>query len=414
MGESRNIALVVCIAVAVGLVLSRFIVSAAVILLVANAVLTPEIGKNFKRFLKNKVYLVISSLLILYLLSGLWTTNTWGWIDHVRVKLPFLLLPFAFAGITGFNKKYHIAVLVSFALVIVLSSVWALFNYMTNFSQITESYSYAQVLPTISKFNGISHIRFSLMVAYAAIICIYLAQQKLFIWNKNERFIYIFLAIFLIVFLHIFSVRSGMMAFYFASAYFVFRYIQKSKQFLLGALLIIAMVSTIVGAYYAIPSFQRKMQYMSYDIDMLIKGNDPSHLSDASRIISMKAGIKVAIANPVIGVGVGDLKTEVSKIYKSDYPGVAPKKRLTPHNQFIYIVAGLGIIGLIWFIIVIVYPILVNRNFKAPLFVAFNIIVLTSFIVEHTVEAQIGTAFYLIFLLLNIDMIRAQKEEVHG
>jgi len=110
---------------------------------------------------------------------------------------------------------------------------------------------------------------------------------------------------------------------------------------------------------------------------------------------------------PLTGVGIGDLKVEMKK--KLDAAPEHPQDVLLPHNQFIFVAAGTGIFGLIVFLIAICLPLMRRRYLKNWLFVCFHIIILSSFFTEATIEEQMGTDFYLSFLLLMYIFIQSKE-----
>ena len=65
-----------------------------------------------------------------------------------------------------------------------------------------------------------------------------------------------------------------------------------------------------------------------------------------------------------------------------------------------YIVILALIVGFLVFMLSVLYPWFSHKRFKNMLYSVFILIMLISFMAEHTLEIQIGTAFYLLFLLL--------------
>ncbi len=86
-----------------------------------------------------------------------------------------------------------------------------------------------------------------------------------------------------------------------------------------------------------------------------------------------------------------------------------PPDNLLPHNQFVFVAAGTGIAGLLIFCLGIFLPLFNRKNLGNILFICFYIIVLSSFFTEATVEEQMGTAFYLLFLLLMHGYIQSEN-----
>ena len=163
--------------------------------------------------------------------------------------------------------------------------------------------------------------------------------------------------------------------------------------------MLMAMIMVIpVIAYFTIPSVKAKVNYMRYDWQQLFLFQNASGLSDAGRILSIEKGMELFREHPLAGVGIGDLRVEMKK--KLEAAPEHPRDILLPHNQFVFVAAGTGIFGLIVFIIAVLLPLVRKRYLKNWLFVCFHIIIISSFFTESTIEEQMGTGFYLSFLLL--------------
>ncbi len=398
----QDIAFYSCFLIIIGLVFSRFMMTFGMIVLIANSVINKQVFKSLKSFTKDYVMLSITSLFFLYLLSGIYSEDQEYFIERIRIKLPFLILPFAFSAIK-LSKKQILVLLYSFVFVITLSSLGSFLYYIYNYNEITQSYIYAKVLPT-----PINHIRYSLMIAFSIIIGIYIVIENIRLGFKAERYFMLGCIIFQFVFLHFLSVRSGLLAFYIVLICLIFKYIIINKRILPGILLLSSLLIIPVIAYYSIHSFQNKLSYVKYDIERYFKEKNTENFSDAKRIVSIKIGLHIARENMLIGTGIGDLKKEAEKIYNEYYPNRSTANRIMPHNQFVFVLSGLGIIGLLWFMFAFFYPIIVSNHYKDSLFFSFNMIILISFFVEATIETQIGTAFYLLFLLLMIQYLKSK------
>ena len=111
---------------------------------------------------------------------------------------------------------------------------------------------------------------------------------------------------------------------------------------------LVLLVSVPVLAYKMVPSFYNKINYAKYELWMQRQGEAHDQLSDAGRLLSWRIGYDIWQAHPWLGVGPGNLKQEVMAVYAEDYPGVTRKRM--PHNQFLSVAAGSGIVGLLVFL----------------------------------------------------------------
>src|SRR5690606_10673710 len=270
-----------------------------------------------------------------------------------------------------------------------VSSVGVGINYLLNFEPITESINTGKVIPT-----PMNHIRFSLLLAFSILAGGHLWREKFFLKYKWEHYLIGFIVVFLFVFIHVLSVRSGLFVLYVSIVFFSIRHIYMTRQFALGLAIIVGLLLMPVIAYHTIESFQAKVDYARRDFSMYIKGKGKNY-SDSERIFSFQAGLSIGNKSPLFGVGVGDLKKEVEAYYKENAVDISMPKM--PHNQFISVFAGAGLIGLVAFCFAFFYPLVYNKNYKDGLFASFHLIVFLSFMVENTIETAIGVAFYVFF-----------------
>src|SRR5690606_27976500 len=88
----------------ISLLFSRALLSISMAGFILLAVLQQDIRKLFHQFITNPLLWGMSLLFFAPFASGLWSADKQTWLEVVRVKLPLLLLPFAFAGNWKLNK----------------------------------------------------------------------------------------------------------------------------------------------------------------------------------------------------------------------------------------------------------------------------------------------------------------------
>jgi O-antigen ligase len=335
------------------------------------------------------------------LISGLWSEDMRYFSERVRIRLPFLIMPLAFAWLFPISKKvYHTTFYFLIAL-LSFTMIGVLIHYAQDFEAINESLLRGKNIPV-----PMNHIRFSLLLAFSTIVGFLLWKNENFnfSWKKNMLLASV---VFLFVSLHVLAVRSGIACFYLTVIILGVRYIFLSKKYFL----IIALVGFSLGlptlSYFLFPSIAKKVEYALFDLQQFRAGNGANY-SDAERIGSIMAGLKVGNDSPIIGCGYGDLEKEVSKAYKEVFP--QEKEPKIPHNQYIMTYAGLGIIGLMIFVFAYLFPIFYEKNYQEPIFLALNVITGFSFMVEGTIETQVGTAFYVYFLCLGLNYLNSKAE----
>ncbi len=319
-----HLATFLCGVLIIGLIYSPYLLSVSMFMLTAVSVFHIEISPRFRfglhpamianvrSFLKNKAFLVITIYFFIVLLSGVMTYDFDYWLERLRLKLPFLLLPFVFVSIPSFSRRQYFGLLYFLVVVLVISCIGIGVNYWMYFEEINQLILQGQVIPTPR-----NHIRFSLILALGIVAGFYL-YQKNFSWKYAwERKLLFGMTTFLFLFIHVLSVRSGLMALYAAIFVLCLSFIYQTRRYLMGGLILLSLLLLPFLAYKTIPSFKSKIDYVRYDLKMYKEGKGGIY-SDSGRITSLKTGLKIAKKSPLFGVGAGNLQQEVWKIDASD------------------------------------------------------------------------------------------------
>lgn len=383
----------------IGLVLSRAMMSIGMMLLVVPAFFQPEVGANFRKFLRAPGFWLPMLVFLPYLLSGLWSEDQAMFWQKVQLRLPFLILPFAFYSFEALSKQMFRYILLGFVLLMTVSGIIVLIDFLQHYREVVDQYLHAKTIDT--PFN---HIRYSLMVAFAIVANIYLITTEQKAPLPLEKWLVRACLAFLVIFIHVLSVRSGIAALYLVLFYLAIAYIRRSGRKKLGWVLLIVLFMIPTVAYVAIPTLRNKVTYMVRDLRNYSKGNSISRFSDGRRLVSLKAGIEIGNRQPLIGVGVGDVEQEVYEYYQENYPLYEREFYIVPHNQLVFAYAATGIIGVLLLIGGLLPSLFLRKAHRFWLFTTVHIMLWASFLVEPTFETQLGIAFFLIFYLLTLRM----------
>jgi len=122
------------------------------------------------------------------------------------------------------------------------------------------------------------------------------------------------------------------------------------------------------------------------------------------RFIYVKIAWHIIKNNYLFGIGTGDLNIAFQDAYASMETGLDEENQHRAHNQFLTMWITFGIIGLLLFVFVLVYPLIYKKKELSFLYIAFFIIIVLSMLTEDTLETQTGVsifAFFNIFLFYN-------------
>jgi len=206
--RSRSIFAAIII-VLISLLVSRALLSVSLFVFVVLTTLHSGIFSQLQRFLRSPLLLGMSILFFIPFISGLWSDNLPAWGIMLRIKIPFLLLPLAFAGNWQLSEKQWRIIAYSFLVSVAVACCVSLWQYFLDMEVINRSYLKAKTLPTPLEDD---HVRFSWLVSIAIVTAAFLIYTSK---NKAARFAMIFLSLLLIIYLHILSARTGLISLYF-------------------------------------------------------------------------------------------------------------------------------------------------------------------------------------------------------
>ena len=339
----------------------------------------------------------LSLVFLLHLLQGLNTepAHMSDYGKDVVLQLPFLLLPLAFWLLPAMPSRYLRWLWLLLVAMTLLAAAGAAVNYLLHASTINEMYLHSKVMPTEP-----DHIRFSLLItlAIAASVLLLAHDRVRLAWRPWLVGAIVALALFL----HLLAVRSGEMTFYALGGLAILWLLLRKRQWKRAGALAAVLTLLPAFSYVAFPTFRNKVYNTQEDVGK-VKQTDAAegkNFSIAARVYSYKSALAIWRDNKWVGVGKADLEGEMAKRYAKLYPEMTSEFYIQPHNQYLYNLASYGAIGLLIFIIGLFYPAWWARHKHAPLLLAQYVSIALSFLVEYTLETQIGLAFVVFFLLL--------------
>lgn len=354
-------------------------------------------GRHYQRSARSN-YLPFLLIFLVHAGAGLLTSaaRIGEYTRDVVLQLPFLVLPLAFwllPPLPARNLRFLWLLLVGTT---GLAAVLSTGNYLLHFDQINEMYLRSKVMPTEP-----DHIRFSLLVtlAVAAGVCL-LAHRS--VVGKGTRALWA-VVIYLAFYQHLLAVRSGLVTLYVTAMVALLWLVFRKRQYQQALLLAATLVLVPAVSYTLFPTLQNKSANTREDVGQVNNTASANNYSLVGRVYSYKVALEVVKDNPWFGVGRADIEPEMAVRYQRDYPNIRPEFYIQPHNQFLFSAVAFGLVGLVLFIIGFYYAGISVWPSYAPLLLAQYLIVTLSFLVEYTLETQIGLGYALFFILLALE-----------
>ena len=371
----------------VSLLLSRAALSISMLLFFLLAIVDKDFKKQWVRFISNRYFLFFTFLFFLPFVSGLWSADTGKWLDVVRLKLPLLFFPLAFAGSWQLTRKQGQITAIVFLEVVFLGCVGSLLQYALHVEEFHAGYLKAKTLWTPLEND---HVRFSWLVSVAVIGCFFF--RHLFP-QKTAGIILFALAVFFVIYLHVLSARTGLFSFYLflllSAVWLLWK--KRSSQTSLLALLLVVCLPLL--AWFFVPTFQNRLRYLVYDFSFVQKAQYLPGGNDGSRVMSLKAGWQVLSQHP-LGVGAGDIMHEADKWYAVHVPQVLPTDKFYPSSEWLIYGAVAGWPGVILFSVVMLLPFFYRPKHHRFFWLAFHATAAFSFLFDMGLEVQYGIFLY--------------------
>jgi len=397
-----NIIFYCIIVMMVSLFVSRVALSASLIVFVAICFFHSDIKEHIRHFISSPVLWGMSLLFILPLLSGLWSEDKKEWLDALRIKLPLLVLPLAFASPFTFSIKQWRALVIIFIGLVSAGTIWSMFHYVPNMDMVNEGYLSAKTMITPL---GNDHVRFSWLVSISILLSGWLWRR-----NKDQQgilWVLVLIVCWLTIYLHILAARTGLLCFYVILLATVWWMIFKKTKPAQGLGLFALIIALPLAAWFALPTFRNKVKYFQYDFEYLKDAHYLPGGNDATRVISLKAGWNVMADHATKGVGFGDIFTETGKWYDVNYSRMQQRDKILPSSEWLIYGTGCGIPGLLIFTLVLLIPFLVKGKNNKQWWLLNGLVVL-SFLFDIGLEVQFGVFIYSFIVLLGWKWFRVE------
>lgn len=379
-----------------GLLVSRAVLSTALILFVINGAAAGK--EKLKTVFNDRLYISMLFLFIVPLVTGLWSSDMKSWWQATEIKLPLVLLPVGFAALPAVKKEHYELLSRLFILLMLCGTFWSMWQYMLNSDAIADSYLRAKVIPTPFDRN---HIYFSFTLAVAALVL-----YKLFLQTANRKWKIIYTVIFIwfAIYLHILAAKTGLLFLYLTLAVLIIKTSlqniihKKGGSKITTFTVLVLLIAAPFAAYKFSPTFKNRIDYIRYDYSFYSKGNYIEGLSDGNRVLSVKAGLSVFVNNIFSGVGFGDVKQKTNEWYDAHYPRMKEYERMLPSSEWLLYACAGGILAAGLFMAALLILFFYKPMMKDAVWWIFITICTLFFLYEVSLEGQFGVFVFVFFL----------------
>ncbi|MBR4561258.1 MAG: O-antigen ligase family protein [Bacteroidales bacterium] len=145
------------------------------------------------------------------------------------------------------------------------------------------------------------------------------------------------------------------------------------------------------------PGLRARLSATLFEYNLYHRYNNPNGGSLAQRIEYTRASFHIIGQHLWFGVGTGDVPQAFAQAYDEIHSPLKEEFRFRAHNQYLAIAVAFGLVGLAFFLFVLLYPWCASRKNHNYLYMAFLTIMLLSMFPEDTLETQAGATLFAFF-----------------
>ena len=150
------------------------------------------------------------------------------------------------------------------------------------------------------------------------------------------------------------------------------------------------------------PGLRARLSSTMLEYYLYHRYNNPNGGSLSQRIEFTRASLHLIKQHPWFGVGTGDVPQSFSRAYDEINSPLNEEYRFRAHNQYLAIAVAFGLVGLAFFLFVLLYPYFSSKQRRTYLYTVFLCIMLLSMFPEDTLETQAGASLFAFFEALFI------------
>lgn len=372
-----------------GMLFSRALLSIGTIAFPLLCCFHGAFPQQLRQFSRQPLLVGMSLLFLVPLLSGLWSVNKAEWGGVLRIKLPLLVMPLAFAGNWTLTAKQWRSIALLFFWLVVAGAGWSFVQFLLDPVLLTKGYSQAKTIPTPLEND---HVRFSWLVTVAIMGLAYMWKAY-----RLNRWLYGAAGLFLLAYLHLLAARTGLLAFYlFVAVLLVYQLTRLRLGRALGLLALALLLP--VAAWFLFPTIQKRYWYFLYDLSHVRTGQYLPGSNDGNRVMSIRAGWDILQTHPG-GVGAGDLKDTTLAWYARQLPAMLESDKFYPSSEWLVYGGFAGWAGVAVFSLALLLPFFQKLRREHVFWISLNIIAASSFLFDIGLEVQFGVFLYAFIVL---------------
>jgi O-antigen ligase len=372
-----------------GLLAARALVALAPVAGVVAALANPQLRRDLPLYYRNGAAMRAAALVVLLLISALYTSEWATWRHELFRSLTWLAVPLAFTLAVPLNSRQRLAVGALFVLGAAAVGLGTLGQYFIDPTRANEAIRIGQNMQAITH---VFHIPFGMMLALAFFWGLVLRRSAQA--TPLLRGALLAAAVAAALTLHILAYRTGLLVFYAGLLAYV-GWLLTRRHLLLGLGLLALLALGPWLAYHSLESVRQRVGATVWDVQQFTLGHDINHYSLARRLAAIETAGNVIREHWLLGVGPADTHAAMQTQYQWHDFGLLPANRVEVHNQYLEALMGGGVLGLALWLAVVFWPLTRPGMRRNPALVFFIVIQATAMLVVDMLSLQIGLNLFV-------------------
>lgn len=147
-----------------------------------------------------------------------------------------------------------------------------------------------------------------------------------------------------------------------------------------------------------------------WELDTYLKTGYANQQSVSQRIEYIKAALRIIKDHFFFGVGTGNWKAAYREAYQKNKSQMDPARYGDAHNQYLNYMVKFGLVGLLWILFAIIYPVVKTRSYRNPIFFLFLVSMAIANLGDSNLETHVGSSFFVLFYCLFLSVGKNEQE----
>ncbi len=350
------------------------------------------INKDYKGVSNIKFRWVALFGIVFFLLHVIGLSYT----DHMKLglselesKFSFLLIPIMLLSRPQNYLGKIRSIMTSFIIGCFVGSIICLWGAFENYLELPELYQFMG-----GRLFSIVHLAYFSLYLNVSILFIFWLLNYGQLDDKKLRYVLVGLGAFFAFLILLSTSKNGILTLVIDLIVIAFIYVRRTGNWKIVLLSTSAIVLFFLGMV-------NQSQWAKDRFTDLVNNTFTTSNAQGStgvRKIAWEATWDVAMDNPITGVGTGDVKPEIYKVYEEKGELDALNRQIGPHNQYLQSFAELGIGGISFLLLILFYPLYLSIKKRSITIFLFTLAFIVACFSESIFERQGGIVFFNFFL----------------